>query len=147
MTTTSRTTTLRTTATMARTTGKDDNDSKDNNSKDSGNDGKDNNNDGDNDDSGGSGGGEIGGEVGGVVRSVAWLVAVFFAIGCLALTYHRNHTDTFGNKFILVYKFYSACPDMLNRIYSIRTCSRFILCLFWYKFRYKPFIPILEVTQ
>jgi hypothetical protein len=27
---------------------------------------------------------------------------------------------------------YLACPDMPNRIYSIRKYSRFILCLFWY---------------
>jgi hypothetical protein len=48
----------------------------------------------------GGSGGEISGEVSGVARSVAWLVAVFFAVGCLALTYPRNCTDTFGNKFI-----------------------------------------------
>jgi hypothetical protein len=99
---TSRLTTLRTMATMARTTGKDDNDSKDNDSKDNGDDGKYSNNDGGNDDSGGGGGGEIGGEGSGVARLVAWLVAVFFTVGCLALTYRRNRTDTFGNKFILV---------------------------------------------
>ncbi len=88
----------------ARTTGENNNDSKDNNNKDNGNDGKDDNNDGGNDHRGGGGGGrsKIGGEVGGVARSVVWLVAVFFAIGCLALTYHRNCTDMFGNKFILV---------------------------------------------
>ncbi len=62
----------------------------------------DNNNDGGNNDNGGGGGGKIGGEVGGVARLVVWLVAVFFAVGCLALTYHRNCTDTFKNKFILV---------------------------------------------
>ncbi len=94
---------MRTTATTARTTGKDDNDSKDNNSKDNSDNGKYDNNDGSNDDSGGGGGGKIGGdEVSGVARLVAWLVAVFFAVGCLALTYRRNRTDTFGNKFILV---------------------------------------------
>jgi hypothetical protein len=94
----------------ARTTGKDDNDSKDNNSeddddsKDNSNVGKDNNNDGSNDDSGGGGGGggNISGQVGGVARSVAWLVAMFFAVGCLAFTYHRNWIDSFGNKFIPV---------------------------------------------
>ncbi len=103
MTTTSRTMIARTTATMVRTTGKDDNNSKDNNSKDSGNDGKDDNNDSDDGNSGGGGRGKISGEVGVVVaRSVAWLVAVFFAIGCLALTYRRNHTDMFWNKFIVV---------------------------------------------
>ncbi len=134
---------MRTTATTARTAGEDNDDSKDDNSKDDGNDGEDDNNDGGNNDSGGGGGGEIGGEVGGVARSVAWLVAVFFA---LALTYHRNRTDTFGNN-LFWYKFYSACPDMPNRIYSIHTYSRFILCLFWYKFRYTPFIPILAVTH
>ncbi len=92
---------------MARTTGEDDKDSKDDDSKDNGDDGKDNNNDGGNNDRGGSGGGsgKIGGEVGGVAGSVAmaWLVAVFFAVGCLVLTYRRNRTDMFGNKFILVY--------------------------------------------
>jgi hypothetical protein len=87
---------------MARMTGKDNNNSKDDNSKDNGNNGKDDNNDGGNNNSGGGGSGKIGGEVGGVARSVAWLVAVFFAIGCLVLTYRRNCTDTFGNKFILV---------------------------------------------
>jgi hypothetical protein len=103
---TSRMTTLRMTATMARRTGKDNDDSKDGDSKDNGDDSKDNNNDGDNADrgGGGGGGGEIGVEVSGVARSVAmaWLVAVFFTIGCLALTYHRKHTDMFGNEFILV---------------------------------------------
>jgi hypothetical protein len=94
--------TLRTTAMMVRTTGEDDNNSKDDNSKDDGNNGEDDNNDGSNNNSGGGGGGKIGGEVSGVARSVVWLVAVFFAVGCLALTYHRNPTDTFGNKFILV---------------------------------------------
>ncbi len=87
---------------MARTTGKDYDDSKDDNSKDDGDNGKDDNNYGGNDDSSGGGGGKIGGEVSGMARSVAWLVAVFFAVGCLVLTYHRNPTDTFGNKFILV---------------------------------------------
>jgi hypothetical protein len=84
---------------MARMTGEDDDDRKDNDSKDNGNNGKDNNNDGGNGDSGGGGGGNIGGEVGGVARSVAWWGAV---VGCLALTYHRNHTDMFWNKFIVV---------------------------------------------
>jgi hypothetical protein len=93
-------------ATTVGTTGKEDDDNKDNDSKDDGNDGKDDNNDGGNNDRGGvgGGGGKIGGEVSGVVRLVAmvWLVAVFFAVGCLALTYRRNRTDMFGNKFILV---------------------------------------------
>ncbi len=127
-----------------RTTGKDDddikdndieddsedgnNDSKDDDSEDDRDDSKDDNIDGGNNNSGGGGGGKIGGEVGGVARSVAWLVPMFFAVGCLALTYRRNCTDMFGNKFILV--FYSACSDMPNRIYSIRIYSRFILCLF-----------------
>jgi hypothetical protein len=102
MTTTSRTMILRTTAMTARTTGKDNDNSKDDNSKDDGDNGEDDNNDGGNEDSGGGGGGKIGGEVCGVARSVVWLVAVFFAVGCLALTYRRNRTDTFGNKFILV---------------------------------------------
>jgi hypothetical protein len=92
---TSRTTTLRTTAMTARTTGEDDDDSKDDNSEDDGNSeddsdvGEDDNNDGGNDDSGGGGGGggDIGEQVGGVARSVAWLVAMFFAVGCLAFTY------------------------------------------------------------
>jgi hypothetical protein len=97
-------------AMTARMTGKEDDDSKDNNSKDDNDSeddsdvGKDDNNDGGNDDSGGGGGGggDIGGQVGGVARTVTWLVAMFFAIGCLAFTYRRNCTDTFGNKFILV---------------------------------------------
>jgi hypothetical protein len=95
-------------ATMGRKTGKDDDNSKDNDSKDDGNNGKDDNNDGSNNNRGGGGsgggGGKMSGEVGGVARSeaVTWLVAVFFAVGCLALTYRRNHTDMFGNKFILV---------------------------------------------
>ncbi len=93
---------MRTTATTARTAGKDDDNSKDDDSKDDGNDGEDDNNDGGNNNSSGGGGGEIGGEVGRVARSVVWLVAVFLAVGCLALTYRRNRTDTFGNKFILV---------------------------------------------
>jgi hypothetical protein len=45
------------------------------------------------------------------------------------------------------YKFYLACLDMLNRIYSFCIYSGFILCLFWCKSRYKPFIPFLVVTQ
>ncbi len=81
------------------------------------NDGKDGNNDGGNNDSSGGGGGKIGGEVGGVARSVTWLVAVFFAVGSLALTYRRNCTDMFGNKFILI-----------NSIWHVRTCQiEFIL--------------------
>jgi hypothetical protein len=116
----SRTTTLRMTATMVRTTGKDDDDSKDNDSEDDGDNGEDDNNDGGNDNSGGGGGGKIGGEVGGVARSVAWLVAVFFAVGCLALTLHRNCKDTFGNKFILI-----------NSIRHVRTCQiEFILFVY-----------------
>jgi hypothetical protein len=94
----------------ARTTGKDDDDSKDDDSeddddsKDDSDVGEDDNNDSGNDDSGGGGGGggDIGGQVGGLARSVEWLVAMFFAIGCLAFTYRRNWTDTFGNKFIPV---------------------------------------------
>jgi hypothetical protein len=92
--------------TTARATGEDNDNSKDDNSKDNGNDSKDNNNDGGNDNRGGSGSGgdKIGGEVSGVARSVAvaWLVAVFSAVGCLALTHRRNCTYMFGNKFILV---------------------------------------------
>jgi hypothetical protein len=110
MMTMSRMTTLRTMTRTARMTGKDDDDSKDNDSKDNNNSeedsnvGKDDNNDGGNNDSGGGGGdgGDIGEQVGGVARSVAWLVAMFFTVGCLALTYRRNCRDTFGNKFILV---------------------------------------------
>jgi hypothetical protein len=90
----------------------DDNTSKDNNSEDDGNNGKDDNNNGGNDNSGGGGSGKIGGEVGGVSRSVGWLVAVFFAVGCLTLTYRRNCTDTFGNKFILI-----------NSIQHVQTCQ------------------------
>jgi hypothetical protein len=147
--TTSRTTTVRMMAMTARTTGKDDDNSKDDDSEDDGDDGKDDYNDGGNDDSGGGGGGEIGGEVGGVARSVAWLVAVFFAIGCSMHTYRRNRTDMFWDKFILINwsKFYSARPDMTNKIYSICTYSRLILCLFWSKSGSKLFRPILAVTQ
>jgi hypothetical protein len=94
--------TVRMMATKARKTGKNNDNSKDDDSRDDGNDGKDDINDGSNDDSGGGGGGKIGGEVGGVARSEAWLVAVFFAVGCLALSYRRNCTDMFWNKFILV---------------------------------------------
>jgi hypothetical protein len=94
----------------ARMTGEDDDDSKDDDSEDDDDSkddsyvGEDDNNDGGNNDSGGGGGGggNISGQVGGVVRSVAWLVAMFFAVGCLAFTYRRNCTDTFGNKFIPV---------------------------------------------
>jgi hypothetical protein len=91
--------TLTTMVTIARMTGKDDDNRKGNDSKDNGNDGKDDKNDGSNGNSGGGGGGEIGGEYGGVARSVAWLGAVF---GCLVLTYRRNCTDMFWNKFIVV---------------------------------------------
>ncbi len=91
--------TARTMATMARMTGKDDGNRKGDDSKDNGNDGEDHKNDGGNGNSGGGGGVEIGGEVGGVARSVAWLGAV---VGCLVLTYHRNCTDMFWNKFIVV---------------------------------------------
>ncbi len=100
----SRRMTARTMATIVRITGEDDdNNSKEDNSKDDGDNGKADNNDGGNGDSSGGGSGEISGEVGGVVvRSVAWLVAVFFAIDCLALTYRRNCTDMFWNKFIVV---------------------------------------------
>ncbi len=87
----------------ARTTGKDNNNSKNNDSKDNGDNGKDGNNDGGNGDSSGGGSGKIGEEVGGVVaRSVVWLVAVFFAVSCLALTYRKNCTDMSWNKFIVV---------------------------------------------
>ncbi len=91
--------TVRAMATMVRMTGKDDDNRNHNDSEDNGNDGKDDNNDGGNGDSGGGGGGKIGGEVSGVARSVAWLEAV---VGCLALTYRRNCTDMFWNKFIVV---------------------------------------------
>jgi hypothetical protein len=115
---------LRTTATTVRTTGKDDDDSKDDDSKDCGDNNEDDNNDGGNNDSSGSGGGKIGGEVGGVARSVAWLVAVFFTIGCLALTYHRNCTDMFGNKFTLGYKGAGVRPPSGNMgVYSWRDTS------------------------
>jgi hypothetical protein len=91
--------TARTMATMARMTGKDNDNRKDDDSEDNDNDSKEDNNDGGNGDSGGGGGGKIGGEVGGVARSVVWLGAV---VGCLALTYRRNCTDMFWNKFIVV---------------------------------------------
>ncbi len=100
MTTLSRTMTVRTMAMMARMTGKDDDDRKGNDSKDNGDDGEDDKNDGGNGDSGGGGGGKIGGEVSGVARSVAWLGGT--VVGCLTLTYLRNRTDMFWNKFIVV---------------------------------------------
>ncbi len=106
----------------ARTTGKDNDNSKDNDSKDNGDNGKNDNNDGGNNNSGGGsgGGGKIGGEVGGVVRSVAWLVAVFFTVGCLALTHRRNCRDMLGNKFILI-----------NSFRHVRTCQiEFILFIY-----------------
>jgi hypothetical protein len=116
------------TATTVRTTGKDNDDSKDNNSKDDGDDGKDDNNDGGTDDrgGGGNGGGKIGGEVSGVARSVAvaWLVAVFFAVGCLALTYRRNRTDMFGNKFIILYLFVYHFTGEISFRYCDNSCPR-----------------------
>jgi hypothetical protein len=117
-------------ARTVRTTGKDDDNVKADNIEDDGNNGEDNRQ-GQWQQQGrwqqgrrrrrwgqGGGSGKIGGEVGGVARSEVWLVAVFFAVGCLALTYHRNRTDTFGNKFILV----------INSIRHVRTCQiEFIL--------------------
>ncbi len=77
------------------TSGKEDNDGKDVNSKDSDDDGEDDNNDCANGDRGGSGVSAGGGQGKfGCCSSPC--------VGCLVLTYHRNHTDMFGNKFILV---------------------------------------------
>ncbi len=89
---------MRMTATTARMTGEDEDNSKDDDSKDDDNSeddsnfGEEDNNDGGNNDSGGGGGGvgNIGWQVSGVARSVVWLVAMFFAVGCLAFTYRRN---------------------------------------------------------
>ncbi len=130
----------------ARTTGKDDNDSKDDDSKDDGNDSKEDNNDG--------------GKTTAVAVAVARLVGRLvgwqgqwrgWRLCSLPLVAWRLHTVGIVQIRLGInlfwYKFYLACPDMPNRIYSICTYSRFILCLFWYKIRYKPFIPILEVTQ
>ncbi len=106
--------------TTARMTGKDDDHSNYNDdSEDNSHVGIDDNNDGSNDNSGGGGdgGGNIGGQVGGVARSLAWLVAMFFTVGCLAFTYRRNCTDTFGNLFGS--KFYSGCPDTPHKFYFI----------------------------
>jgi hypothetical protein len=114
-----------------RTTGKDNNDGKDNNSMDVGNDsvsagggqgnvrlvaGKDNDSKDHGDDSVSAVSGE------GNVRLVAVL--------CHALVVWRLHTlliiqICFGINLFWS-KFYSACPDMPNRIYSIRIYSRFI---------------------
>ena len=69
------------------------------------------------------------------LQLVAWLLHTVGIVQiCLGINFFR-------------YKFYLACPDMPNRIYSIRTYSRFILYLFVYKFRYKPFIAILVATR
>ncbi len=83
-------------------TGKVDNDSKDNDSEDDSNDCKDDSNYGRNGDSGGGGGGKIGGEVSGKVGGVKVSGMVGSGVRCLALTYHRNRTDMFWNKFIVV---------------------------------------------
>jgi hypothetical protein len=145
----------------AKMTGKDDNNGNDNNngkdndSKDDSNndeDGKNNNNDGGNGDSGGGGGGEIGGEVGGKVSGVVG-GKVSGKVGCCSLRLVAWQLHTLGiiqiclgiNSFWS--KFYLACPDMRNRIYSICNYSRFILCLFWSKSGSKSFRPILAVTQ
>jgi hypothetical protein len=74
---------------------KDNNDGTDNDSKDDGDIGEDDNNDGGNGNSGGGGISSSGGQ--GKVGYCSLM-----CIDCLVLTYHRNHTDMFGNKFILV---------------------------------------------
>jgi hypothetical protein len=79
---------------MMMTTGKDDSNGKDNNSKDDGNDGKDDNNDGGTGNSGGGGNSAGSGQAKVGCCSLP-------CVDCLALPYHRNHTDMFGNKFIL----------------------------------------------
>ncbi len=107
------------------TTGEDNYNGKDNGSKDDGNDGKDNNNDGGNGNSGG--GGVSAGSGQGNIR----LVAVI----CRALVVWHLHTVgiiqiCFGINLFWS-KFYLACPDMPNRIYSICIYSRFILHMFF----------------
>ncbi len=131
---------------------KDNNDGKDNDSKVEGEDGKDDNNDGGNGDNGGGGGGKIGGEVGGKVSGMVG-GKVGGKVGCSSspLVAWRLHTVGIIQICLGINlfwsKFYSACPDMPNRIYSIRIYSRFILCLFWSKSGSKPFRPISAVTQ
>jgi hypothetical protein len=126
--------TLRMTATTARTTGKDKDNSKDDDSKDNGNDSEDNYNDGGSEDRGGGGGsgGKIGGKIGGVARSMAlaWLVAVFFTVGCLALTYRRKHSDKIGNNFILVKNLFGMSKHAEKNLfysYIFQVYSMFIL--------------------
>jgi hypothetical protein len=146
---TSRTTTLRTTARMvrtARTTGEDDDDSKDDNARTTAT----------------------------TARTTTMMAATTTAVAVavarsvgrlvgwrsqwrgwwlcfLPLVAWRLHTVGIVQVHLGInlfwYKFYSACPDMPNRIYSIRIYSGFILCLFWYKSESKPFIPILVTTQ
>ncbi len=106
---------------MTGTTSKDDDDGKDNNSKEGSIDGKDdNNNSGNSDSSGGSvsaGGGQ--GNVGCCsLPLVAWRL---HKIGIIQICFRIN---------LFWSKFYLACPNMPNRIYSFRIYSRFILCLF-----------------
>ncbi len=129
---------MRTTATTARTTCKDydnskydeskeDDDSKDDdNSEDDSDVGEDDNNNGGNDDSGdgGSGGGDISGQVRGVARSVAWLVAVFFAIGCLMLTYRVRIEQIHLGINLFRSKFYSGCQDNPHKFYFILYLDR-----------------------
>jgi hypothetical protein len=134
----------------ARTTGKDDDGRKGDDSKNNGDNGEDDNNDGGNDNRGGNGGG--GGES--VGRSVGWRGQwPWHGWWLCSSPLVAWHLHTVGIVQICLginlfwYKFYSACLDMPNRIYSIRIYSGFILCLFWYKIGYKLFIPILVVTQ
>jgi hypothetical protein len=82
--------------------------------------------------------GEVRGEVGGVVSGEVSGV-VGGCVLCLMPTYRRNGINC--------NLFYSAWPAMPNKYLFISTYSGFILCLFQYKFGYKPFIPILTVTQ
>jgi hypothetical protein len=94
-------------------------DSKDDDSKDDGDDGEDDSNDGRNGDSSGGGGGEISGEVGGEVGGVVGGEVSGMVGGCvlcLVLTYHRNRTGMFWNKFNVV----KIC--LLNSIWHVQTC-------------------------
>jgi hypothetical protein len=118
--------------------GKDNNNGKDSNSEDDGYNGKEDNNDGGNGDRGG-GGVSAGGGQGNVDHSSLLLVA-----RCL---HNVGIMHIYLGMTLFWSKFYLACPDMLNRIYSIRIYSRFIPSLFWSKSGSKPFRPILAVTQ
>ncbi len=120
------------------TMGKEDNDGKDNDSKENGNNGEYKNNDSSNSNSGGSNISAGGGQG---------------CIGCCSLSLVAWHLHTIGIIQICLgiklfrSKFYSACPDMPNKIYSIPIYSRLIPGFFWSKSGFKPFRPILAVTH